>query len=61
MLYKNALVNGECVDILVEDGKITRIGLIEGEGTDLEGKKVYPGLIDVHSHGCIGYDTMDGN
>lgn len=61
MLYKNALIDGQKVDILVENGKIQKIGTIEGAGINLNGKKVYPGLIDIHSHGCIGYDTMDGD
>lgn len=60
MLYKNALIDGQEVDILVDNGKIKQIGRIEGTGINLNGKKVFPGLIDIHSHGCIGYDTMDG-
>lgn len=51
---------GENVDIEVQNGKITAVGQLEGEGLDLKGCKVYPGLIDIHTHGCIGYDTMDG-
>ena len=60
-LYKNALVNGEVVDILTENGKIAKIGKgISGNGIDLNGSMVFPGLVEVHAHGCIGYDTMDG-
>ncbi|MBQ7915542.1 MAG: N-acetylglucosamine-6-phosphate deacetylase [Firmicutes bacterium] len=60
MIYKNAKVNGQLVDIQVTEGKIAGIGHYDGEGTDLAGAKVYPGLVDVHSHGCMGHDTMDG-
>lgn len=58
-LLKNAKLYGKTVDIAVENGKIIRIGNIEGEGYDCGGLKIYPGLIDIHSHGCLGFDTMD--
>ena len=65
MLYKNAFVCGKKVDILVSGGKIEEIGENIAsnhlEQYDLKGKKVYPGLIDIHSHGMMGYDTMDGD
>ena len=48
-------------DIVIEDGKIVHIGKTSEPGIDLGGDFVFPGLIDIHSHGCIGYDTMDGN
>lgn len=60
MIYKNARINGEITDIEVSDGKISKIGRTDGTGVDLGGLKVIPGLIDIHSHGCMGYDTMDG-
>ena len=59
-LYKNALVDGKITDILCVDGKIEKMGKICGNGIDLEGKKVYAGLVDVHTHGNMGHDTMDG-
>ncbi|KRM90491.1 N-acetylglucosamine-6-phosphate deacetylase [Liquorilactobacillus cacaonum] len=31
------------------------------EVTDLEGKVIVPGFIDVHSHGGYSFDAMDGN
>lgn len=60
-LIKNVRLYGRAVDIAVEDGKIIEIGNIEGEGVDFGGAKIYPGLIDTHSHGCIGEDTMGGD
>ncbi|MBO4897122.1 MAG: N-acetylglucosamine-6-phosphate deacetylase [Clostridia bacterium] len=59
-LYKNARVNGEIVDIKTENGKITEIGKISGEGEDLKGMQLVAGLIDIHTHGAVGVDTMDG-
>ena len=59
-VLKNARLNGELTDIVIEDGKISAIGKCELEGLDLGGNEIYPGLIDIHIHGCISYDTMDG-
>ena len=61
MLLKNLTLGGKRVDIAIENGKIKEIGNITGEGEDFGGAKVFPGLIDTHSHGCIGKDTMDGD
>lgn len=60
MIYKNAVLNGKTVDIKVCDGKIEAIGNFDESGIDLGGCRVYAGLVDIHSHGCIGFDTMDG-
>lgn len=60
-ILKNVNLYGNICDIGVEDGKIAAIGTLEGEGVDFAGAKIYPGLVDIHSHGCIGFDTMDGN
>ena len=60
-LIKNVKLYGKTVDIAVENGKIVEIGKLEGEGVDFGGAKIYPGLIDTHSHGCIGRDAMDGD
>ena len=59
-ILKNVSLYGEITDIAVENGKIVKIGLCRESGTDFSGKKIYPGLIDTHSHGCIGFDTMEG-
>ena len=61
MIFKNCNINGKLQDIRTENGIIVKIGKLCGDGTDLGGAKVFPGLIDIHSHGCIGYDTMDGD
>ena len=60
-VFKNGNLFGEIIDIECTDGKITDIGKISDDGIDLKGLKIFPGLVDIHCHGCIGYDTMDGN
>lgn len=47
-------------DIKIENGKIAEIGIIDGEGKDMNGKIVMPGFIDIHIHGGDGGDSSDG-
>lgn len=61
MVYKNALLDGVLTDIEVSDGKIISIGKTDKDGFDLGGLKVFAGLVDIHTHGCVGRDTMDGD
>jgi len=58
-IYKNLILNSETVDIIEENGKIKGIGKTDLPGKDFSGCKVYPGLIEIHSHGAVGFDTMD--
>lgn len=60
MIYKNVNIYGEIKDIRIENGKFCEIGKIEKNGIDLDGQAVIPGLIDIHTHGAMGIDTMDG-
>jgi len=62
MIFKNALVFcDDCrfshKDIEIENGLIVRIGeALEGEEqTDMAGMLLIPGLIDIHTHGCMGF------
>lgn len=66
MLYKNAEVflNGtfKKADFTVENGRFGAIYAPESvtlnypESMDCSGKRIIPGFIELHSHGCIGYD-----
>ncbi len=58
-VYKNLDLYGKKVDIAVLDGVIKKVGKTEESGIDCTGLSVYPGLFDIHIHGCGGYDTMD--
>lgn len=60
MIIKNAIINGKKCDIEVLNGKIAYIGQCGAEGYDACGLEIIPGLVDIHAHGCIGKDTMDG-
>lgn len=59
-----ARIGDRARDVLVENGHIAAL-LAPGDLADCEqtvkadGARLLPGLIDVHSHGCVGYDTMD--
>ena len=61
-VLKNCTLHGEVVHLILEEGKIRGISKEKGlSGVDCAGLRVIPGLIDVHAHGCIGLDTLDGN
>lgn len=59
-VIKNVRLYGELTDITTDGGKIVAIGRTDAPGTDFGGNKIYPGLIDIHSHGTHGFDTMTG-
>jgi len=61
LILKNCNVNGNITDIVIENKKILSVGKCSEAGIDIRGKKVYPGLFDIHAHGLCGYDTMDGD
>lgn len=61
MIYKNALIGGEVTDITVEDGRIVSLQKSGSGGIDLKYQKVFPGLIDVHTHGCMGIEANGGD
>lgn len=58
-IYKNAKIDGRITDITIEDGKFSSFEKTALSGFDLGGLEVFPGLIDIHTHGCCGVDTMD--
>lgn len=51
-------------DIAINNGKIVPVGICDATSAnviDLHGLKLYPGLVDIHAHGCVGADTMDAD
>ncbi|MBQ2866504.1 MAG: N-acetylglucosamine-6-phosphate deacetylase [Clostridia bacterium] len=61
--YANVLVQGEGfkkADLVVRDGIIRYIGKTALVGEDCTGKYIIPGLVDIHTHGCMGKDHGDG-
>lgn len=58
-LFKNLSINGKVLDIFCRDTKIEKIGKIDGNGMDFHGKHAFAGLVDIHTHGMGGIDTMD--
>ncbi len=66
MILQNAsvFVDGRFTnkDVEIEDGRFLRVlpchsPVEEGKASvDCTGKRILPGLIEIHSHGCVGYD-----
>ena len=61
MWITNLLLNGRLCSIEILDGRIASIVKGAHDGIDCGGLTVIPGLIDVHTHGYMGRDTMDGD
>ncbi len=59
MIFKNMRFDEDIIDIKSENGVISEVGNIDDCGIDMGGRRVYPGLIDIHTHGICGMDTMD--
>jgi len=48
-------------ELVVENGKIAEIRQRSvAKSTDLGGNYLAPGFIDLHMHGALGRDTMEG-
>ena len=59
MIIKNAnVLNSDfkfvTTDLEIDGGIFKSIGKTDGEGLDLGGKYIVPGLIDIHIHGAMG-------
>ena len=59
-VFKNLKIKGEVTDLACDNGIITHIGKLDADGIDCHGLTAYAGLIDIHTHGMGGLDTMDG-
>ena len=61
-MRNNLQVGDEITTIGGIIGKIVSINQEKGlSGYDADGRSLIPGLIEVHAHGCIGMDTLDGD
>ncbi len=61
LVIKNAVIGDTLTDITVKNGKIYSIGKTDEKGIDVGGNKLFAGLIDVHTHGCMGHEAVDGD
>ncbi|MGF7398338.1 N-acetylglucosamine-6-phosphate deacetylase [Thermoanaerobacterium thermosaccharolyticum] len=66
-IYTKDKILYDC-DLLITNSIISEVGKninINNKSNiqiiNAHGKKVLPGFIDIHTHGAIGYDTMDAN
>ncbi len=64
LVYRNETRSLEKLDVLCKDGKIAELGELgtlkcDGEIIDAEGYTLYPGLVDIHTHGRAGYDFTE--
>lgn len=62
MIIFNAKIKDELKSIEIEKGVIKNVLENTNSGDfDAKGMRVIPGLIDVHTHGMFGLDTMDAD
>ena len=64
MVYRNKLKKFLPAEILIRDGVIRKIGTVEScedEVVDARGAYLVPGLLDVHTHGRLGYDFVSAS
>ena len=64
MIFKNVTALGEdfkfaARDVAVENGHFAKE--TAGEEVDCKGMFIFPGLVDIHTHGAAGCDNMDAN
>ena len=68
LLIQNARIDGKLSCVATENGKILSVTPGDAPAThapadqviDAGGAHLFPGLIDIHTHGMMGIDTMDG-
>lgn len=62
MILNNCRIADKLWNIIIENGTITAItDAPVVRDIDVGGKRVIPGLVDVHTHGMYGHDTMDAD
>ena len=64
LVYRNESRSFAPMDILIEDGNISEVAaqgslsVADAKIIDVGGKRIAPGLVDVHTHGIGGYDFL---
>ena len=53
LVIENAFSEPKKADILIENGRIKKVGSIEGEGIDLSGKVAFPAFYNTHTHAAM--------
>ncbi len=63
LILKNVTLCERVTDITIdrESGKIVSTEPTSELGRDMGGACVIAGFVDIHTHGCLGHDTMDGD
>jgi len=61
LILKNVTLGDTLTDITIDraSGTILSVEPTDLAGRDMAGARVIPGLVDIHSHGCVGYDVID--
>ena len=61
LILKNVTLGDSLTDITIDraSGTILSVEPTDLAGRDMAGARVIPGLVDIHSHGCVGYDVID--
>ncbi|MBQ3483362.1 MAG: N-acetylglucosamine-6-phosphate deacetylase [Clostridia bacterium] len=61
-VLKNVKLGGRITDLTAsrENGRILSVGRTDAAGRDLRGAEIVAGYIDIHSHGCMGYNVTEG-
>ncbi len=63
LILKNVRLDGRITDITVDraSGKILSVDPTPHGGKEMHGATVVAGYVDIHAHGFIGHDVMDGD
>ncbi len=60
-LFTVTVMGHTILAVVPEDGSAKISHAPADRMIDLHGDRLLPGLCDIHTHGCMGCDTMDGN
>ncbi len=60
---KNIIIDGKPAELYAKDGRFCRRGELSDMPREVDGRGLVarPGLFDIHAHGALGFDTMEGH